>query len=132
MNRIQIAKQLHRLMEFQSAGLPDEQAAQLPLVFPAWRVDTTYAAGDRVRSGEKLYKCLTGHRAQEDWPPPEAPSLWVQVDDPAEEWPQWRQPQTAEEAYARGAQVRYQERRWISEQDGNVWVPGEYGWTEAR
>ena len=90
MDRIERARQLRRAVGFGSAALPDEQAAQVISVFPAWEAAGTYEAGDRVQQGDGLYKCLTAHAAQEDWTPGKAPSLWVRIDDPAEEWPAWR------------------------------------------
>ena len=37
----------------------------------------------------------------------------------------------AHDAYSAGAKVSHGEKHWISDQDGNVWEPGVYGWTEA-
>lgn len=130
--RLKKARQLRKLWEFQAAGLSDEQAVQVTAAFPAWAQAENYAAGDRVAYGGVLYKCLTTHTAQEDWTPEASPSLWVRMDDPGEEWPVWRQPQSSEEAYAKGAKVSHEGRRWVSQLDANVWVPGEYGWTEAN
>ncbi|MCI9406112.1 MAG: hypothetical protein HFK04_04280 [Oscillospiraceae bacterium] len=122
---------MRRLWEMQSASLPDEQAAQIPAAFPGWDAAGNYQAGDRAEYGGLLYKCLQSHTAQGDWTPEMAPSLWVRIDDPGEEWPVWRQPSGSAEAYPKGAKVRYEGRRWESEADQNVWVPGEYGWIEV-
>ena len=131
MNKVERAKQIYKAMQFQSGVLPDEQAAQVPAVFPAWDAAGTYEAGDRVRYGDVLYKCLTGHTAQESWAPDVSPSLWVRVDNPAEEWPQWRQPQGSTDAYGLEAKVSHNGKRWTSDVDNNVWEPGVYGWSEV-
>ena len=131
MDKVERAKQIYKAMQFQSAALPDEQAAQVPAVFPAWDAAGTYEAGDRVQYGELLYKCLQSHTAQADWTPDAAVSLWVRIDDPAEEWPEWRQPQGAHDAYALGAKVSHNGKHWTSDVAANVWEPGVYGWTEV-
>lgn len=132
MTNIERAKQLRLAIQFQAAALPDEQAALVPTVFPLWNAAGVYEVGDRVQYADLLYKCLTGHTAQESWTPDVSPSLWVRIDDPAEEWPQWRQPQGAQDAYALGAKVSHNEKHWISDVANNVWEPGVYGWTEVE
>ena len=131
MTNIERAKQLRMAIQFQAAALPDEQAALVPAVFPLWNAAGVYEVGDRVQYGELLYKCLQSHTAQADWTPDAAVSLWVRIDDPAEEWPEWRQPQGAHDAYALGAKVSHNEKHWISDVANNVWEPGVYGWTEV-
>ena len=59
-----------------------------------------------------------------------APSLWVGISDPAEEWPKWGQPVGAHDSYNTGDKVSHDGKHWISNTDGNVWEPGVYGWTE--
>lgn len=114
-----------------ASGTPDEKAILAPELFDRWSAESVaYAVGDRVRYGDLLYKCLTAHTSQESWTPDAAPSLWVRIDDPAVEWPEWRQPQGSTDAYAKGAKVSHNGKRWISDLDANVWEPGVYGWTE--
>ena len=131
MTNIERAKQLRLAVQFQAAALPDEQAALVPTVFPLWDAGASYQEGDRVQYGELLYKCLQSHTAQADWTPDAAVSLWVRIDDPAEEWPEWRQPQGAHDAYALGAKVSHNGKHWTSDVAANVWEPGVYGWTEV-
>ena len=131
MDKIQMAKQLRQAIQFQVVALPDEQAILIPSVFPRWDSTATYQTGDRVQYGDLLYKCLLAHTAQESWTPDTASSLWVRIDDPAEEWPQWRQPQGAQDAYALGAKVSHNGKHWTSDVANNVWEPGVYGWTEV-
>lgn len=107
-------------------------AAEHADLFAAWAFPVSYTAGQiRRYTDGKLYKCLTAHTSQEDWTPDAAPSLWVSVSDPAEEWPEWSQPIGSTDAYAAGAKVSHGGKHWISDADANVWEPGVYGWTEA-
>lgn len=132
MDALERARQTRRAITLYAQGAPDEQAAQMPSLFEAWDGSgVAYKAGDRVQYGDLLYKCLTDHTSQESWPPDAAPSLWVRTDDPAIEWPEWRQPAGAHDAYAKGAKVSHNGKHWISDVDANVWEPGVYGWTEA-
>lgn len=112
-------------------GTADDESALAAIeVFPAWRESADYSTGDRVRCGGALYRCLQSHAAQSDWLPGAAPSLWVAVADPAVEWPGWVQPLGSHDAYAAGAKVSHNGKRWTSTVDGNAWEPGVYGWEE--
>lgn len=79
-----------------------------------------------------MYKCLQDHDAQEDWKPSEAVSLWVRVDDPSIEYPEWRQPTGAHDSYEKGAKVSHLEKHWVSTIDANVYEPSVYGWDEVN
>ncbi len=117
-------------MSAAGAILTDEQAYTVPALFMPWSATASYVAGDRVRYGNILYRCLQAHTAQADWTPDAAVSLWVRIDDPAEEWPAWKQPTGATDAYALGAKVSHNNARWVSDVAANVWEPGVYGWAE--
>lgn len=127
----QKARLLRAMIEKASVSLADEDALEAIELFPKWDEAKTYAIGDRVRYGELLYKCLLDHQAQASWTPDTATSLWVRVDNPAEEWPEWRQPVGSADAYPLGAKVIHNEKHWISTVDNNVWEPGVYGWDEV-
>lgn len=107
-------------------------AAEHTELFAPWACPVNYTAGQIRQHGGKLYKCLQAHASQEGWTPDAAPSLWVAISDPAEEWPAWSQPIGAQDAYPLGARVSHKEKRWISTADNNVWEPGVYGWEEAQ
>lgn len=113
--------------------LTDAQAYAAPFLFQKWNPNgVEYVANiSKVTYHELLWRCLTTHTSQESWNPEDANSLWVRIDDPAEEWPEWRQPEGAHDAYAKGAKVTHNEKHWISDVDNNVWEPGTYGWTES-
>lgn len=125
------ARQLRAMIEKASVSLADEDALEAIELFPRWNEAKAYAIGDRVRYNDLLYKCLLDHQAQASWTPDTATSLWVRVDNPAEEWPEWRQPVGSADAYALGAKVSHNDKHWISIVDNNVWEPGVYGWDEV-
>ena len=117
---------LRALIRQAAESLPDEDALDGVELFPAWTLDTEYKAGQRVRYADKLYRCEQAHTSQSDWTPPKTPALWTEIS--AQEWPEWRQPTGAQDAYAEGDKVSHNNKHWISTLDGNVWEPGIYGW----
>lgn len=122
---------LRALIEKASSSLTDEEALTGVELFPHWKEEFEYIVNDRVSYEGTLYKCLTAHTSQSTWTPPNSPSLWVRVDNPAEEWPEWIQPLGSTDAYGLGAKVSHNEKHWISDYEGNVWEPGVYGWSEV-
>lgn len=123
-------RQLRKLIERTATTLSDTDALTAVELFPKWTIKQ-YEVGDRVRYGETLYKCLQSHTAQSDWTPDVAVSLWVQVTDPSVEFPDWKQPTGAQDAYNKGDKVTYNGKHYISDIDGNVWAPDVYGWDEV-
>lgn len=124
------AVKLRKLIEKMSADLTDSEAYTAPQLFPQWGLKQ-YTTGDRVQYSDKLYKCIQAHTAQSDWTPDTAVSLWVEVSDPSVEFPDWKQPTGAQDAYAKGDKVSHSARHWISDVDANVWEPGVFGWSEV-
>jgi hypothetical protein len=120
-------------MDFQAQvqTLPDEQALEVPSVFPVFQVGVNYEVGFKLRYKDILYKVLQAHTSQADWTPDVTPALWTVVS--LDEWPEWVQPTGAQDAYAKGDKVSHNGKHWISEVDGNVWEPGIYGnlWSEV-
>ncbi len=125
------ARQIRLLIQKAVASLMDQDALIAVFLFPHWKDTETYAVGDRVEYQDTLYKCLTAHSSQSSWTPDVSPSLWVRVDNPAEEWPEWIQPLGSTDAYPLGAKVSHNEKHWESTVDANVWQPGVYGWNEV-
>lgn len=72
-----------------SAVLTDEEALDVPALFPSWEVNHAYNTGDRFAYEDKLYKVLQPHTSQADWLPNATPSLYAEVakggqgDDPS-------------------------------------------------
>lgn len=110
------------------AILTDEQAEQVPQVFPEWEVNKAYAVGNRVRYKDILYRCVQAHTSQDDWTPDLTPSLWVRTS--TEDIPEWVQPTGAHDAYNTGDRVKHNGKIWICDIDANAYEPGVYGWEE--
>lgn len=125
------ARQLRSMIEKASLSLTDEDALQAVELYPAWTTGTAYTVDERIRYNSTLYRCVQAHTSQADWTPDATPALWTVVS--LDEWPEWRQPIGAQDAYAKGDKVSHNGKHWISEVDGNVWEPGIYGnlWSEV-
>ena len=100
-------------------------------IYPEWNPDGfAYFAGEKIIYKGKYYRCIQAHPSQEAWNPEDAASLWAEIGNPYEEWPEWIQPTGAHNAYAKGDKVSHNEKHWISDIDANVYEPGVSSWTE--
>ena len=124
----QAAQRVREAMDVAGARLDDAAALDAMAIYPAWEANIAYVIGQRVRYGDKLYKCVQAHTSQDDWMPSATPALWVRVS--IEEWPEWVQPTGAHDAYAKGDKVTYKGKRYMSLIDGNAYSPDAYpaGW----
>lgn len=104
-------------------------------MFPQWAdcIGQRADPGSYWQHGGKLYRVNAGqgHTIQSDWAPGKAASLFSMAANPAEAWPEWIQPTGAHNAYAKGAKVTHNGKRWVSTAYGNVWAPGVYGWANG-
>lgn len=113
--------------------ISDEQAVEIPNVFPAWKIGKEYAVGYRVNYQDILYKCLQAHTSQDDWTPDTSASLWARLLNPDPEViPVWEQPDSTN-AYMTGDRVHYPDADgpiYESTIDNNIWSPESYpqGW----
>lgn len=126
------ARALRPLIEKAAISLSDEDAIGCVELFPAWEADVAYTVDERIRYGDKLYRCVQAHTSQADWTPPSTPALWTEVAKPGE-IPVWRQPTGAQDAYMTGDKVWYPAKDttvYVSLIDNNVWSPDAYptGW----
>lgn len=129
MDYIENARRLRPIIERAVQSLPDNDALKTVMLYPVWRTDTVYASDYRVRYDGILYRCITGHTAQETWTPDVSPSLWSRVLVEDGKILPWVQPDSTN-PYSKGDKVTHNGKTWVSEVDGNVWEPGVYGWTE--
>ena len=113
----------------------DEQAIVAAALYPEWRADVAYNAGQRVLYNDVLYKVLQGHTSQTSWTPEMAPSLFAKVlvaDDGTVL--DWVQPDSTN-AYMTGDKVLHNGKTWKSLVDNNIWEPGAIGtetlWVEV-
>lgn len=108
----------------------DEQALQVPNLYPSWKDGVAYKTGTRLFFNGVLYKILQDHTSQSDWLPDITPSLYTKILIPDETViPEWEQPSSTN-PYASGDKVTHNGKTWVSDIDNNVWEPGVYGWTE--
>lgn len=115
----------------ETGGIDPITAGEHIDLFAKWTEPVSYLKDQIRRYNGKLYRCISAHTSQADWTPDTAVSLWVNISDPAEEWPPWSQPVGAHDAYSAGAKVSHKDKHWTSTVDANVWEPGVYGWTEV-
>lgn len=106
----------------------DETALTGKELYPVWAENISVSVNDRYQYSDKLYKCVQAHTTQADWTPEKTPALWVEVS--LDEFPEWKQPAGAHDAYAKGDKVKHNDKKWESTVDANVWEPGVYGWSE--
>lgn len=110
----------------------DEQAFIMRYLYPEWSGESvSYKKNDRFMYHDKFYKVLQNHTSQADWTPDTASSLYVEIADPAEEWPEFKQPTGAQDAYAKGDKITFEGKHYISLIDANVYSPTAYpaGWS---
>ena len=120
-------------------NLSDEQALQVPLMFPKWQVGKAYAVGERVLYLGVLYKVIQAHTSQAGWEPDIAPSLFAKnlivKDEEGEQVdiPEWVQPDSTN-PYMIGDKVIFGGKVYQSVIDNNVWSPTDYpqGWDEVN
>lgn len=97
-----------------------------------------------------LYRSITGTQERPTellYHPKDVPALLEKVEEevleepenpnpgepqPDEEYPEWVRPTGAHDAYAQGAKVSHNGKKWTSNVENNVWEPGVYGWTEVN
>lgn len=106
----------------------DETALTGIALYPVWSSGISVSVNDRYQYNNKLYKCVQAHTTQADWTPDKTPALWVEVS--LDEFPEWKQPAGAHDAYAKGDKVKHNDKKWESTADANVWEPGVHGWSE--
>jgi len=124
------ARALRPLIEKAAVSLDDSDALEAVELFKSWYSGIAYLADERVRYGDKLYRCVQAHTSQADWTPDVTPALWTEVAKPGE-IPVWKQPTGAQDAYMTGDKVHYptaDDPVYVSTVDNNVWEPTVYGW----
>lgn len=103
-------------------------AAEGTIPKQSWRqphgAHDAYPKGWRVQHSGKLWESLTPSNI---WPPGQTGWREVTVDGTP---PEWVQPRGAHDAYAKGAEVAFEGRVWVSMEMANVWRPGVHGWAQ--
>lgn len=130
------AKQIRHALTMFANTLPVDKALEVVAVFPPWEPSVSYAKDQYVLHGlnpdnePQLYRVISPHVSQSDWSPPAAVSLFTKVGFTETGTPVWVQPMGAHDAYMKGDVVSYNNTKYTSDVDGNVWKPGVYGWTK--
>ena len=109
----------------------DEDAYVMRYLYGEWSGDgITYKTNDRLMYNDKFYKVLQDHTSQSDWTPDTASSLYVEIADPSYEYPEFKQPTGAHDAYAKGDKITFEGKKYVSLIDANTWSPIAYsqGW----
>lgn len=139
----QLVEQMNKVAKLvlQSEISPDDYA-DIISVFPEWKTDTNYKAGDVVRYNFSAWEVIQDHTSQEDWSPELAASLFKQVTpkkttDPetgedVEIIPDFVKPTGAHDVYMIGDKVQFESKTYESVIDNNTYSPLEYpqGWKE--
>lgn len=126
-----VMQSIKRMFSADTEEMTDEEALEVAALYPTWasQLGKEVPQGRRLWYDGRLWKVLQAHTVQDDWRPDVAVSLYVEVS--IEEWPEWRQPVGAHDAYNAGDQVSHGGSHWRSNCDGNIWEPGVFGWDEV-
>ena len=102
-------------------------------MFPEWKAGTSYETEKYVTYDGAIYKVIQAHTSQSDWTPDKTSALFLRIDGRSNDtdYPDWVQPNGAIGVYAKNDKVTYDDKKWVSTIDNNVWAPGVYGWTLA-
>lgn len=136
MDKLQMAEQFRKAMQFFTQTLGDEEAMEIATVYPAYEVGKAYKEKEMFTYGvngvgdPQLYRVVQAHTSQEDWKPDTTPSLYTPIGLDDDGYPIWAQPTGAHDAYNKGDIVDYNGTLYISLIDGNVYAPDAYpaGW----
>lgn len=126
-----LSKQGEYALQTLASTFTDEQAVNCMLLFPTWNGNgNNYKKDERLQYESKLYKVLQDHTSQADWIPGKSPSLYVEISDPNIEYPEWKKPTGAHDAYSKGDKITFKGKKYVSLIDANVYSPEEYptGW----
>lgn len=64
-----------------TAQVDDNTALRMRTYYPEWASGADYAVGYKVQFGGKLWRCQQAHSAITGWEPPNAASLWEQINE---------------------------------------------------
>lgn len=136
MNKLQIAEQLRKALNWFAQTLNEEEAMEICGVYEAWKTGTAYTTGEYITYGEnsvgdpQLYKVVQAHTSQIDWTPDVTASLYTPIGLTDDGYPVWSQPTGAHDAYNVGDIVEYNGVLYQSIINGNTYSPDAYpqGW----
>jgi len=116
----------------ENGDLDESVITEHPKLFIEWDENWTGKAGTIVTDNGNLYRSIHDVLTPaQNTKPSETPSMWTQIGNPQEEYPEWYQPTGAHDAYSMGDKVSHSDKHWKSIVNNNVWEPGVYGWEEV-
>ncbi len=116
----------------QNETLDDVTITEHADIFPKWDENWTGKKGTILRDGDRLYRSIHDVGKGQNVKPSDNPSMWTPIGNPQDEFPDWSQPLGAHDAYALGAKVTHNKKKWVSTEENNIWEPGVYGWQEYK
>lgn len=128
--------QLRRALQLYAGTLPEEQAREVAMVYPAWapgikyKQDTYLTYGEDGNGDPVLYRTTNAFTSAEEFPPDKTNTLYVRVSLDDSGHPIWSPPTGAHDAYNTGDIVVHNGNTWYSKRDGNTSEPGTDEWWE--
>lgn len=120
---------------FAALSFTDEQALEVPDLYPVYEVDHAYKKDERFTYNGRLFKVNQAHTSAAQWVPGETgtESLYTCLEMAGDGYLVWTQPTGAHNAYNTGDIVHYPTKDdplYKSLIDGNSWSPDAYpqGW----
>ena len=126
---------VRKAAQFAALSFTDEQALEVPDLYPVYEVDHTYKKDERFTYNGRLFKVNQDHTSAAQWVPGETgtESLYTCLEMAGDGYLVWTQPTGAHNAYNTGDIVHYptaDDPLYKSLIDGNTWSPDAYpqGW----
>lgn len=136
-NNRAMAYSVQKAASFAALAFTDEQALEVPDLYPEYEVDHAYKKDERFTYNGRLFKVNQAHTSAAQWVPGETgtESLYTCLEMAGDGYLVWTQPTGAHNAYNTGDIVHYpteDDPLYKSLIDGNSWSPDAYpqGWQE--
>lgn len=115
-----IIQAVKKMLSTELESLSDEDALSVASLYRTWasKIGEEVQSGERLWYDGKLYRCVQSHTTQSDWTPDITPALFTEVS--IEEFPDWKQPTGAHDAYNAGDRVSYNNTHYESLIDANI------------
>ena len=130
-----ISDTILKAASFVALSFTDEQALEVPDLYPDYEVDHAYKKDERFAYNGRLFKVNQDHTSAAQWVPGETgtESLYTCLEMAGDGYLVWTQPTGAHNAYNTGDIVHYptaDDPLYKSLIDGNSWSPDAYpaGW----
>lgn len=120
---------VRKAASFAALSFTDEQALEVPDLYPSYEVDHAYKKDERFTYNGRLFKVNQAHTSAAQWVPGETgtESLYTCLEMAGDGYLVWTQPTGAHNAYNTGDIVHYptaDDPLYKSKIDGNTTIPG--------